>query len=328
MVSRALTQPNRSGGLRRMDPARDLSGIAALLEVAFADELVGGGQTVLRELYFLGHMGPILWIMSRSIPFLYEYFSGFVWEESGQIVGNVTVTRGRGRFTWIISNVAVLPAYRRRGIGRQLMEAAIEHVRGLGGNQIVLQVRSDNEPARNLYRSLGFRTVGVVHELYVISAQERPWLPQPGVAVKLPDARRWREARRMALEAVPQALQIFQPVRSSEFRTPPMPGAAEWLRYILLGYRRQQWWAEYRGRLLGILTAERQRGFRPSSFELILHPEGRTLVEAGLLRAALQFLRGCSVRVQIPDEYQTAIWLLLEAGFEERRALDTMILEM
>ncbi len=328
MVSRTLTHPNSRGGLRRMDPARDLGRIADLLEIAFAEELAGGGQAILRDLHVLGYMGPLLWVISRSAPFLGDLLSGFVWEEDGHIVGNATVSRARNRSAWIISNVAVLPAYRGRGIGRRLMEAAIEHARSHGGRQVVLQVRRDNEPAKRLYQSLGFHTVGVVHELHVASAQERPWFSPPGVAVRLPDPNHWRAARRLALEAVPQAVQIFQPVRSAEFRTPPLPGLAEWARYFLLGYRRQQWWAEYQGHLVGLLTAERHRGTHPSTFEIILPPEGRTLVEASLLRRALRFLRGRAVRVQVLDEYHAAIRLLREAGFTERRVLDTMLLEL
>ncbi len=312
-----------------MDPARDLADIAHLLEVTFAEELAGGGRAILRDLYMLSHMGPLLWVITRSVPLLNELFSGFVWEEDGRIVGNTTVSRIRGRSTWVISNVAVLPAYRRRGIARRLMEAALEHVRARGGHTVVLQVRHDNEPARHLYRSLGFHTVGAVHELQATAVRDPLWPIPPEITVRPPDPHRWREARHMALEALPQAIHLFQPIRSAEFRSPPMPGLAEWARYVLLGYRRQQWWAEHQGRLVGILTAERHRDARPSAFELILHPGSHVSATTALLRRGLHFLRGRHpVRVQVPDEYRRAVYLLRQAGFAELRLLDTMVLEL
>lgn len=47
-----------------------------------------------------------------------------------------------------------------RGIGRALTEAALAHPRLEGAERIYLTVWEENEPARRLYESLGFRTVG------------------------------------------------------------------------------------------------------------------------------------------------------------------------
>ncbi|MDQ7030877.1 MAG: hypothetical protein Q9O62_14435 [Ardenticatenia bacterium] len=107
-----------------------------------------------------------------------------------------------------------------------------------------------------------------------------------------------------------------------------MPGLAEWIRYALLGYRRRQWWAEHRGRLVGILTAERRRDMRPSTFELILRPDSHASAATALLRRGLHFLRGHPVRVQVPREYQRAVHMLRQTGFTELRLLDTMTLDL
>ena len=47
-----------------------------------------------------------------------------------------------------------------RGIGRALMDAALSHPRLAGAERIYLAVWDENEPARRLYESLGFRAVG------------------------------------------------------------------------------------------------------------------------------------------------------------------------
>lgn len=59
-----------------------------------------------------------------------------------------------------ITNIAVIPPYRRRGIGRGLLYALIRRAVALGADQMTLEVRPSNRPARNLYHSLGFVDCG------------------------------------------------------------------------------------------------------------------------------------------------------------------------
>jgi ribosomal-protein-alanine N-acetyltransferase len=59
-----------------------------------------------------------------------------------------------------ITNVAILPAYRGRGIGTQLFGAVIEAVKIKGVTAMTLEVRPSNEPALALYRGYGFKEAG------------------------------------------------------------------------------------------------------------------------------------------------------------------------
>ena len=56
-----------------------------------------------------------------------------------------------------ILDVAVCPDERRHGVGRRLVEALLQ---ACGDPVALLEVRVSNTPARRLYESLGFRTVG------------------------------------------------------------------------------------------------------------------------------------------------------------------------
>jgi [ribosomal protein S18]-alanine N-acetyltransferase len=58
-----------------------------------------------------------------------------------------------------VISLAVNHEYRGRGIGRQLMHAVLMALRKHGEQRVFLMVRADNQPAINLYRSLGFRRV-------------------------------------------------------------------------------------------------------------------------------------------------------------------------
>jgi len=61
------------------------------------------------------------------------------------------------RCAFYISNLAVYPPYRRRGVGKSLMELAVERAKRLGDSIIILDVERENNPAINLYRKAGFK---------------------------------------------------------------------------------------------------------------------------------------------------------------------------
>jgi [ribosomal protein S18]-alanine N-acetyltransferase len=65
-----------------------------------------------------------------------------------------------------VLNVATAPEARRRGVGRALMALAAEHGRARACRLVTLEVRRTNLPALGLYRSLGFRQVGVRPRYY------------------------------------------------------------------------------------------------------------------------------------------------------------------
>ena len=64
----------------------------------------------------------------------------------------------RGPRTWCLV-VYVRPEARNRGVGRDLVRAAAEHVRREGADMLELDVLESNAAARRLYERLGFTTV-------------------------------------------------------------------------------------------------------------------------------------------------------------------------
>ncbi|MGH8825547.1 MAG: GNAT family N-acetyltransferase [Jiangellaceae bacterium] len=86
----------------------------------------------------------------------------FAAEVDGEVVGHLWLSgnspnndvAGQG---WIY-DVEVDPAYRGRGLGRELMQAALDQARTLGCTSLALNVFGGNDVAIRLYQSLGFRT--------------------------------------------------------------------------------------------------------------------------------------------------------------------------
>lgn len=57
---------------------------------------------------------------------------------------------------WVLNDLYVLPAYRRKGVGRQLIETAKTLVRQRDDKGLALSTASDNQQAQSLYKSLDF----------------------------------------------------------------------------------------------------------------------------------------------------------------------------
>jgi ribosomal-protein-alanine N-acetyltransferase len=71
-----------------------------------------------------------------------------------------------------VTNLAVHPAQRGRGIGRLLLGTVLARRRGLGARRAFLEVRPGNVEARRLYRSLGFREVGRRRGYYMDTGED------------------------------------------------------------------------------------------------------------------------------------------------------------
>ena len=59
--------------------------------------------------------------------------------------------------TWILNDLFVLPATRRQGVARALLDAAAQFAREDGAAAIVLETTRDNDAARATYRAAGWR---------------------------------------------------------------------------------------------------------------------------------------------------------------------------
>jgi ribosomal protein S18 acetylase RimI-like enzyme len=55
-----------------------------------------------------------------------------------------------------IHDLAVLPSYRGKGVGRQLLQAVADHARKIGGCKLTLETQEHNYTAQKLYKSVGF----------------------------------------------------------------------------------------------------------------------------------------------------------------------------
>jgi len=85
-------------------------------------------------------------------------------EEAARVVGYIGMwlIAGEGHIT----NVAVHPDFRQRGIGRRLLEAAADICRACSARRMTLEVRVSNITAQRLYEDLGFVSAGIRRGYY------------------------------------------------------------------------------------------------------------------------------------------------------------------
>lgn len=58
---------------------------------------------------------------------------------------------------WILNDLYVLETHRKGGLGRQLLQKAVDFSRETGAKRLTLNTAKDNLPAQTLYEAMGFR---------------------------------------------------------------------------------------------------------------------------------------------------------------------------
>lgn len=331
MITHRLVQGSKPSGLRPLDLSRDLKPLADLIEFSFREELDQTGSQIAREIRSLAPFGPVLSVFSLIDAPLSDLLSGFVWVEERRLVGNVTVSLQR-RGVWMISNVAVYPEYRGRGIARQLMEAALNHIEERGGHTVLLQVRSDNLPAQVLYKHLGFICYETTVELSgpVQSVESEPEFPA-GTFLRPERASDWQRLYDLYLASTSSEFRQHHPVSRGAYRRPWGSGITEALGDWLTGARHWRLVVEKDGDVVASLNVNATSGRRLHRLRLVVAPPARGSLEDSLVDEALRRLRpwaGTWVMCTVPAGHTAALEALKRRGFTEIRRLDQMALEL
>ena len=177
-----------------------------------------------RQAKVLKRIWPIFRVLQAVAPPLRGMFGGFVWEESGRMVGVVLYERQGTTQAWHISTVGVHPEYRRRGIARKLVTAVLEELRKQGGVQATLGVIDRNVPAYSLYESLGFERYkhSVQFELTADAAPEGRKLPSGYVRECVKRSEEWRVQYELDKRITPPQLTRYTPVVPGRYRAPAL----------------------------------------------------------------------------------------------------------
>jgi GNAT superfamily N-acetyltransferase len=302
--------------------------VADLVGAVFADELDPNGRSMLQEMQSVGRFSTLLsGLMSAS--FLGDFVSGFVWIEGERVLGNVTLQRVDAvGVRWRISNVAVVPEHRGRGIARALMLSSLAAIAQHGGAWAVLQVRVDNPPARRLYESLGFTAV----------CQEGIWrlpklpdrLAEPAADIPLVplSPRAWRSRFELARAGQTPLAQWLAPIESDQYRVGLLRSWGEAIGNWTGLDQVQRWGVQENGLLSGLVeTSANTLGGSPHRLRLLVLPEARGRLEKALVCQGLRTLARmppAPVVAEHSGDHVEGVAALESAGFRPQRVLLTM----
>ena len=322
-------------GLRPLDPVRDLSQLADLIECAFGEELTDEGLKVLRELRLLAVLGPLNVFVIGAQSEINDLFTGFVWVQENRVIGNVTVNRPTGHpKRWQISNVAVLEAYRRQGIARQLIEAAIDFVLAQGGNATYLYVQEANAPARHLYESVGFVEMDRLTDLTLNESILRSRVPLS--CLRILNSQEDEQLYKLVLEADSVARRWLFPVQRGQYVTTPAERFSRRIEAFLFGETETHWGMFNGDRLdvglvLHTTSGLNRRGHR---LKLWVRPRQSQLDQVQYLQIAQDIAAILSrkarrpAHISLPASESKMIDALARYGFQKRRTLVMMILNL
>jgi len=331
-LTKLLANSSDQGKLRPIDVRRDLNQVADLMEHCFADTLDPDGQRYLQQMRTAANNpGYLRWATMMSeggtVP-----VSGYVWEEGGQVVGNLTLIPyySIGRRYFLVANVAVYPEYRRKGIASSLTMKAIEHARQRSAQAVWLHVRADNEGATRLYQTLGFierarRTTWIWDSTSprdVIVPGTKAEAPRyPGISVQGRRSSDWRLQCAWLEKNYPAELSWHLSLKYKALS----PGLWGFLNRFLNDTQVRQWSAYRRNQLSGVLAWQSMLAYADSLWMATTPENEESVVEALLYHARTHLSPRRPLSLDYPAEraeaeiqaagfriHQTLIWMSMD----------------
>ena len=326
MIVTAPSSDQSKNGPRPINLNTDIPGILKLLELVFSAALTADGRPMIASSNLAAQSPAIFWRLS---PAAARLSLGYVWEEDGRIVGNVTVLTTATAGRYLVVNVAVHPDYRRRGIAKLMMKEIDSLVRQRQGKQILLQVVKQNSAAIELYNSLHYSTVGSMTYWTAAGSRLRRLdlnlTTTPKLAIRELKGSEWKAAYRL------DQLALHTDLNWPELPTPDQFKTGLWAkaRNFLNGRQTEIWVAtDEKNQPVGLASIRTEWGGSHQAMVRV-HPSWRGRLERPLLAKLirrLHYLPRRNVQIDHPDDDVLMNALLQEANFQPRRTLTHMLL--
>lgn len=310
--------------LRPLNLRKDFDQLVSLLELVFANEISARGMNIREELERYKRLMPLLRIVGVFSKMFKHPMEGFVFvNNKGELIASVNASYSYNR--WIISMVATHPDYRRKGLAHELVKKVINMIEGHGGHICILEVISDNIPAYNLYKNLGFNHYDSIAEMKL---EPESW---PNEYVKFPDKYRITELTRdketseqryqLKVRETPNDVKQFLPVDRRRYEQSKLKKVLRPIVKKLFSLSINQWTIYHKEELVGSILVEiDQTGKNTHRIDLVIDPEYSSELIKPMLHHSLsrikegKFLdRNVLMTVRSTDE--TLLNTITDSGF-------------
>jgi len=302
--------------LRPLNILRDLPRVADLVETCFSDTMDAEGQRFIQQMRKAGQDNQFLRWATSAVESTSMPLSGYVWEENGSLIGNVSLIpyRYQNKKIYLIANVAVHPDHRRRGIARLLTSMAMDHASKRKAEATWLHVRDDNPGAIKLYRDLGFSERARRTHWQASPDRNLP-KDQAGFEISKRQGSHWVQQQAWLKNLYPQELTWYQPIPWTTFR----PGLLSAIYRFFMEAETRTWVVTDREGLLASLSWLSLFG-RNELLWAAMPENGNVQALRALLLNARRVLSGReSLTLDFPGD--VASEAILSAGFQARRTL-------
>lgn len=281
MLAASISSLVNSSHIRKVDLTRDLDTVADLIEMCFPIHLDRDGQTYIQKMRRAARDMRIMGWLSSLSEFGRTSASGFVWEEDGRVIGNLSLIpfTQSGKVFHMIANVAVHPDHRQHGIGRALTGRALEYLRRRGEPFVWLQVRDDNPAAYELYNSAGFIDRIARTTWHICPYEMKAKVVDPDHTVNLRHRRQddWDSQKGWLRIHYPLQMRWNLPINFTCLE----PGFIQGFTNTLEGYYFRHWAFRSMGNLAGVITWQKTNSFANNLWLAISEEiEERTLTSA------------------------------------------------
>ncbi len=255
LVNRTM-KSEHPGTLRKME-LTEFDRMTELMAIAFAEDAAREGRDLRDDVAGLKPLLPILRILMKFKPSFEDKFYTLVREIDGRFVSVITVSQqGNDRQRWYIFNVATHPDFRGRGLARQLVTAALSHIRAREGKRVLLDVRADNVPAYQLYRNLGFLHLETSTTLKGSLSQLPAIQLSPNCTVRQLAETEWQPVFDLEQRIASEATRAVCPVTPDQFQTSTFMRLIQSIINRAQKQRVERWLADRAGRPIGLATAQ------------------------------------------------------------------------
>ncbi len=302
--------------MRPLNIVRDLPGVADLVEKCFADTMDTDGRNYIQQMRNAGKDNFFLRWASSAVETVSMPLSGYIWEENGDIIGNVSLIpyRHSRKKYYLIANVAVRPEFRNRGIGRALTLAAMQHAKQRHADETWLHVRDDNHGAIELYRSMGFEDV-VRRTNWQALPDRNASAGNLGIVVTRRTARDWASQETWLHRLYPDLLSWYQPMPWNSLR----PGLGPALYRFLSDYDVRHWVARTDSIPSAIVSWQAMAGRSNRLWAAVSPESNESILTALLLHARHELIWREKINLDFPaGQYNASIEA---AGFHPQRTL-------